>query len=145
MKYFVPHCKISLFCRLFQIWKERPGPELILKGDHVTFEGGTGDLVWERILFLNLSPTYSSVKFFLTHYTPREIFFSVQENFSPDISLQDCLPSKSVCRISFFLKLPVTSPAKKSQMVSRSAPYYKLQKLLILVETVNFSVFVSNS
>lgn len=109
-----------------------------------------GDLVWERILFLNLwrqnfFPDIQQCKIFFTHYTPREIFFSVQENFFPDISLQDCFPSKSVCRISFFLKLPVTSPAKKSQMVGRSAPYYKLQKLLILVETVNFSVFVSNN
>lgn len=95
----------------------------------MTFDGGMGDLVWERILFLNLSPTYSSVKFFLTHYTPREIFFSVQENFSPDISLQDCLPSKSVCRISFFLKLPVTSPAKKKSNGQPVGPILQIAKI----------------
>ena len=82
-----------------------------------------GDLVWERILFLNLSPTYSSVKFFLTHYTPREIFFSVQENFSPDISLQDCLPSKSVCRISFFSEITRNLSRQKKVKWSAGRPH----------------------
>ena len=79
-----------------------------------------GDLVEVIIFFPNLwsreSPCSGVRNFFSTTFNG-VMFFSVQDIVFPGISLHAFFLSKSVCRIYFFLKSPIT-PSK----VKWSAP-----------------------
>ena len=69
-------------CRNVHSGEER-GQTAVLGADYLTFEGGTGDLVWVKISFpkplvIDFSLTCKGVTF----------FFSVGYFFSPRVSLQ---------------------------------------------------------
>ena len=100
--------------------------ENLVRGRAFDFDGGIGDLVWERLFF---PQTSGDIIFFLTlttwrckifsqHYKPWKIFLFSAKTFSARYFLARIIfSSKSVCRI-FFPEITHTPPPRlKSQTV----------------------------
>ena len=118
---------------------------------HLNFEGegvGGGVGVWviwfvqefffPKPLEIEFFPDMQRCNIFSSVIRHERYFFSVQEYFSPGISLQKIFfPSKSVC-IIFFSEITHNPSPLKSQMVG---PLQKMNCLNMALKTMSFSIF----
>ena len=78
---------------------------------------GTDDLFRVRILFLFFAFDIYRCKICFQNYTPRKIFFSVQEFFPPGISFLELFSFEISLWEIFFLKSPIPSSPQKSGLL----------------------------